>query len=137
MTTDLATTNLLLGIMAAVMVLEALVVLGFAIAGFVAYRRIMEVVRGLEVRQIDPLMTQMRAILMDVREVTSKVKDETERVDQAIRTTMDRVDNTADRVRATVRVKTSRLVGIMRGLRVAIESMLQAPEQPTQGEARY
>ena len=128
MPTDLATTNLLLGIMAAVMVLEALVILGFAIAGFVAYRRIMDLIQGLEVRQIDPLMTQLRAILRDVKGVTSRVKEETERVDHAIRMTMDRVDNTADRVRTSVRVKTSRLVGFMRGLRVAIEAMFESPQ---------
>jgi hypothetical protein len=56
--------------------------------------------------------------------VSAKVKEETERVDQAIHTTMDRVDDTVDRVRTNVRAKTSRLVGLVRGARVAIETIL-------------
>jgi len=69
-------------------------------------------------------MARVNAILDDVKVVSTRVKEETERVDQAIRTTMDRVDDTADRVRSNVRAKTSRLVGLMRGVRVAVESML-------------
>ena len=57
------------------------------------------------------------------------MKEETERVDHAIHTTIDRVDDTADRVRSNVRAKTSRLVGFVRGARVAIETMLQSRER--------
>ena len=42
MSGELGTTNLLLGIMAAVSVLEALVVIGIGVAGFLAYRKVME-----------------------------------------------------------------------------------------------
>jgi hypothetical protein len=52
------------------------------------------------------------------------VKEEAERVDYAIRATMDRVDDTADRVRSNVRAKTSRIVGIVRGARAALENIL-------------
>lgn len=69
-------------------------------------------------------MARVNAILDDVKEVSSKVKDETVRVDTAIRNTMERVDDTADRVRSNVRAKTSRIVGIVRGARVALEHML-------------
>jgi hypothetical protein len=58
--------------------------------------------------------------------VSAKVKDETERVDHAIHTTIDRVDDTVDRVRMNVRAKTSRIIGMVRGARLAIESMLQS-----------
>src|SRR5215471_138418 len=126
MGTELATTNLLLGIMAAVSVLEALVIIGGGIVGFLAYRHVMEVVSGLESRQVAPAMARLNAILDDVKAVSAKVKEETDRVDNAIHTTMDRIDNTADRVRWNVRAKTSRLVGFIRGLRVAIEGMLNS-----------
>jgi len=115
--------------MAAVSVLEALVVIGMGVAGFMAYRRIMELVAGLETRQLAPAMARVNAILDDVRDVTTKVKEETERVDQAIHQTIDRIDDTADRVRSNVRAKTSWMVGIVRGLRVAIEGMLQTRHQ--------
>jgi hypothetical protein len=123
---ELGTTNLLLGIMAAVSVLEALAIIGLGIAGFVVYRRVMDLVNGLETRQIAPAMGRLNAILDDMRVVTAKVKDETERVDQAIHRTIDRVDDTADRVRSNVREKTSRVVGFVRGLRVAMETMLNS-----------
>jgi hypothetical protein len=129
MSGELGTTNLLLGIMAAVSVLEALLLIGVGVAGVIVYRRVMDLINGLEARQIAPAMARVNAILEDVKGVTTKVKEETERVDQAIRTTMDRVDDTADRVRSNVRAKTSRVVGFIRGLRVAIESMLRTPAE--------
>jgi hypothetical protein len=123
---NLGTTNLLLGIMAAVSVLEALLLVGVGIAGFLVYRRVMALINELEARQIAPAMARVNAILDDVKHVSTKVKDEAERVDTALRTTMDRVDDTADRVRSNVRAQTGRLVGILRGARVAIETMLSA-----------
>jgi len=127
---DLGTTNLLLGVMAVVSVLEALVVIGMGVAGWIMYRRVMELVNGLEQRHIVPLRARVDQILDDVKGVTEKVKEETDRVDYAIRTTMDRVDDTADRVRATVRAKTSRIVGLVRGFRVIIEELLHSRHQP-------
>jgi len=127
---DLGTTNLLLGVMAVVSVLEALVVIGMGVAGLIMYRRVMELVNGLEQRHIVPLRARVDQILDDVKGVTEKVKEETDRVDYAIRTTMDRVDDTADRVRATVRAKTSRIVGLVRGIRVIIEELLHSRHQP-------
>ena len=132
MSGELGTTNLLLGIMAAVSVLEALVIMGLGVAGFIAYRRVMELVAGLESRQVAPAMARVNAILDDVKAVSTRVNEETERVDQAIHSTMDRIDDTADRVRSNVRAKTSRLVGFVRGLRVAIEGMLNSRHQAQQ-----
>lgn len=126
MSGELGTTNLLLGIMAAVSVLEAVLLIGVGIAGFMIYRRIMTLVEGLEQRQVAPAMSRVNAILDDVKAVSAKVKAETERVDQAIHSTMGRIDDTADRVRSNVRAKTSRIVGFVRGLRVALEGMLHS-----------
>ena len=123
MEANLATTNLLLGIMAAVSVLEALLLVGVGIAAFVVYRRVTVLLNGLEPR-VAPTMARVNAILDDVKDVSAKVKAETERVDTAIHDTIDRIDNTADRVRSNVRAKTSALVGFIRGLRVALEGVL-------------
>ncbi len=124
MTGSLATTNLLLGIMAVVSVLEALLVIGAGVALFAVYRRVMTLVEGVETRQVAPAMARVNAILDDAKVVSAKVKEEAERVDYAIRSTMNRVDDTADRVRTNVRAKTSRIVGFVRGARVALESIL-------------
>jgi hypothetical protein len=121
---ELGTTNVLLGIMAAVSVLEALILFGAGIAGYLVYRRAMTLINGIEERQVAPAMARVNTILDDVKIVTARVKDEAERVDSAIKSTMDRVDDTADRVRSNVRAKTSRIVGIVRGARVALEHIL-------------
>jgi uncharacterized protein YoxC len=121
---NLGTTNVILGIMAAVSVLEALLLVGVGVAGYLVYRRIMDLVDGLETRQVAPAMARVNAILDDVKVVSEKVKDEADRVDYAIRSTMTRVDDTADRVRTNVRARTSRIVGFVRGARVARETIL-------------
>ena len=126
MEVNLETTNLMLGIIAAVSVLEAVLIIGLAIGGFIAYRRVMRVVNGLEQRQVAPAMTRVVAILDDVKGVTATLKRETGRMDEAIHSTIDRVDDTVDRVRWNVRAKTSRLVGLVRGARAAIETILQS-----------
>ena len=126
---ELGTTNLLLGIMAAASVLEALVIIGMAVAVFMAYRNVMVLVDGIERRQVAPAMAHVNAILDDVKTVTAKVREETECVDHAIHTTMDRIDDTADRVRSNVRAKTSAVVGFVRGLRVAMEWMRHSRHQ--------
>ena len=71
-------------------------------------------------------MARLNAILDDVKSVSARVKEETERVDHAIHATMDRIDDTADRVRWNMRAKTSRLVGFIRGFRVAVENLLHS-----------
>ena len=123
MSGELGTTNLLLGIMAAVSVLEALVVVGMGVAGFMAYRKVMVLLGGIETRQVAPAMARVNAILDDVKTVTATVKEQTERVEYAIHTTMDRIDDTADRVRSSVRAKTSAVVGFVRGVGAAVEWM--------------
>jgi hypothetical protein len=126
MSGELGTTNLLLGIMAAVSVFEALVIIGLGVAAFMAYKNVMALIEGLEARQVAPAMVRVNAILDDVKAVSAKVKEETDRVDQAIHSTMGRIDDTADRVRSNLRAKTSRVVGFLRGLRVALEGLLQS-----------
>ncbi len=121
---NLDTTNIFLGMIAVVSVLETLLLIGVGIAAFLVYRRTMALINGIEERQVAPAMARVNAILDDAKTVSARVKEETERVDQAIHTTMDRVDDTVDRMRANVRVKTSRLVGLVRGARVALETIL-------------
>jgi hypothetical protein len=122
---DLHTTNVLLGIMAAVSVLEALVIIGAGVGGFLAYRKVVQLVGDLEREQIAPLRQKVDAILGDVQAITARVSQQTERVDHAITGTFDRVDETADRMRSTVRERVYQAVGVVRGVRAAIMSVLQ------------
>ena len=123
-TGDLGTTNMWLAIMAVVSVLEALVLIGIALGGFLAYRRTMQLVNDLEARQIAPLREKVDAILVDVKAVTARVSHQTERVNHAITGTMDRVDETADRVTGSVRERINQAVGMARGIRAIVMSVL-------------
>jgi hypothetical protein len=136
---NLDTTNLLLGIMAAVSVLEALLLIGIGVGGFMIYRRVMTLVEDLETRQIAPLREKADAILADVKTVTARVSQQTERVDHAISGTIHRVDETADRVKGSVRYKVNQAVGVLRGIRAVITSVLSTQddhEQPASAIGR-
>jgi hypothetical protein len=122
---DLHTTNVLLGIMAAVSVLEGLLLIGLGVGGFVMYRRVMTLVTDLEARQVAPLREKVDAILTDVHAITARVSKQTERVDHAVTGTIDRVDETAARVRAGVHDKVGQAAGVVRGVRAVIMSLLQ------------
>jgi hypothetical protein len=110
--------------MAVVSVLEALLLIGIGIAGYLAYSRVMTLVADLETRQIAPLREKADAILADVKSITARVSQQTERVDNAISGTIDRVDDTATRVRAGVHDRVSQAVGVVRGVRAVIMSLL-------------
>jgi hypothetical protein len=127
---DLQTTNVALVIMAVVSVLEALLIIGIGIGGFMVYRRVMQLVSDLEARQITPLREKVDAILGDVKAVTSRVNSEAERVDNAIHGTIDRVDNTAEHLKSSVMDKVNNAAGIVRGVRAAIVSLLQTDHRP-------
>lgn len=127
---DLQTINVTLVIMAVVSVLEALLLIGIAIGGFMVYRRVMTLMNDLEVRQITPIREKVDAILGDVKAVTARVNQDAERVDHAIHGTMERVDHTAAHLRNTVMDKVSYAAGVVRGVRAAIVSLLQNDHRP-------
>jgi hypothetical protein len=133
---NLETTNLLLGIMAAVSVLEALLLIGIGVGGFVMYRRVMGLVNDLEARQIAPIREKVDAILEDVKTVTARVSQQTERVDHAISGTIHRVDETADRVKGSVREKVNHAVGVVRGVRAVIASLIGNDSERSAPDAR-
>lgn len=121
---NLETTNLMLGIMAAVSVLEALVLIGLGVGGFMIYRRVMRTIEELETRQVAPLREKVDGILVDVKTITARVSQQTERVDHAISGTMDRVDETAERMKHTVRDKVAQATGVVRGVRAVLMTLL-------------
>jgi len=127
---NLDTTNVLLGIMAAVSVLEALVLIGIGVGGFMVYRRVTQIVTDLEARQIAPLREKVDAILLDVKSVTARVSHQTERVDHAISGTIHRVDETAGHITGSVREKVSQVVGVLRGIRAVITSIIGHEHEP-------
>jgi methyl-accepting chemotaxis protein len=118
------TTNLLLAIMAAVSVLQAIVLIAAVIFGYRLYRQAMRTVRELEERQIAPLaarvnalMTNVDAILVDMKDLTRRLTRRTERVDSAIDATMHRVDETAHRIGGSVVRGLGNVVAFVQGAR--------------------
>jgi hypothetical protein len=125
---NLDTTNVLLGIMAGVSVLEALVLIGIGVGAIMIYRRVMRLVEDLETRQIAPIREKVETILGDVQTVAARVSQQTERVDHAISGTIHRVDETADRVKGSVREKVNQAVGVARGIRAVIASLMNGDD---------
>jgi hypothetical protein len=121
---DLQSLSVPLWIMAAVSVLQALLLIGIGVAGYLAYSRVMTLVNDLEANQIAPLREKADAILADVKSITARVSQQTERVDHAISGTIERVDDTAARVRAGVHDRVSQAVGVVRGVRAVLMSLL-------------
>ena len=80
MEAKLATMNVLLGIMAAVSVLEAVAVIGFFLGAFLLYRRIVQVIGGIEERQVAPAAARVNAILDDIKNATSTAREQAGRV---------------------------------------------------------
>lgn len=127
---SLGTTNTILLVMAITSVLQALLLIGLGIGGFLIYRRVMQVVNDLETRHVAPLREKVDAILTDVQAVTARVSTQTERVNHAIAGTIDRVDDTAERMKSTVREKVNQTVGMVRGLRAVIMTLLTTEPRP-------
>jgi len=113
-----------LWIMAALSIMEALVLIAMTIGGYLMYSRVMTLVNELEMRHVAPLREKADGILADVKIVTSRVAQQTERVDHAINGTIDRVDETAARVRAGVHDRVSQATGVLRGIRAVIVALL-------------
>ncbi|MSO46451.1 MAG: hypothetical protein EXQ59_06775 [Acidobacteria bacterium] len=127
---NLNTTNLFLGIIAAVSLLHGLVLLAAGILGYRLYSHTVKTVRDIEQRQIAPLVSTLNmltakvdGILGDVKDVTARVTRQTERVDSAIHETLHRVDETADRVRSSVAERINQLLGLVHGAKCAMENL--------------
>ena len=139
---NLNTTNILLGIMAAVSLLQGLVLIGVAVIGFRLYRQAMQTIRDIEERQIAPitahvtaLIARVDSILGDVKDVTNRVTRQTERVDSAIHHTMHRVDETAGRMRDTVSSRIHQLMGLVHGVTCAVQGLFNGKRASTTAPA--
>jgi len=85
MGSDLSTTNTLLGIMAVVSVLEALALIALIGGGLLVYRRLSQVIAGIEERHIAPVSSRVNAILDDVKGVSTVVRGATDAADSGVR----------------------------------------------------
>jgi hypothetical protein len=82
MTVDLTTTNVLLGILATVSLLEALVVVALFAGGVFAFRRMLDAFARIEERQIAPAADRVNKILDDVKAMTDVAKRAADRAER-------------------------------------------------------
>ena len=129
---NLDTTNLLLAVLAAVSVLQALVFIGAVVLAFRLYRRILQTIRDIEERQIAPLAAnvaglvgQVDGILADVKGVTTRVTQQAERVNTAIHQTMHSVDDSAGRVFDSVESRIVRIVRLVLSVTSAVQGIFR------------
>jgi hypothetical protein len=122
---DLETTNLLLGIMAVASALEALLIVGLGVGGYILYRRVTTALDDLERRHVAPLAERVNSILGDVQAVTARVQTQAARVDNAISETMDMVDSTAARVKYTLRDRIDQAAAVLHAFREAVGSLFE------------
>lgn len=138
MTIDLTTTNVLLGIMAVVSVLEALALIVAGVMGLRLYRQtteqikqVTDQVKVLEQRHVEPLSAQAASILQTVQRIAARVEHSTTRVDSVVDSTVHGAEVAVDRVQGGVRKTADTVVGVVRGVRTAIETFLA--DQPANG----
>ena len=135
---DLTTTNVLLGIMAVVSVFEALALIAAGVMGMRLYRQtteqikqVTDQVKVLEQLHVEPLSAQAASILQTVQRIAARVEHSTSRVDSVVDSTVHSAEAAVDRVQGGVRKTTNTVVGVVRGVRTAIETFLA--DQPTNG----
>jgi len=134
---SLGTTNLLLGIMAAVSVLQAVVLIGVAVAAWRVYVRSLESLAAAR-RQIEPVVARVSelaervdGIADDVKNVTARVASATARAESAVETAAAVVGYGLGGATSAMTRKTLRLYGIARGLRAAYRSFARRETEPT------
>jgi uncharacterized protein (DUF3084 family) len=152
MAADLTTTNVLLGIMAAVSVIEAAALIVAGILGMRMYRELRMQVDAIEQRhlapitariaplidraaplvdeakmlasQASPVIEEAKVLMQRLQRTTEKVEHSMSRVDDAVQGTLDTAEQAVDKVQGGVRRTAVTAVGVVRGVRTAIETFL-------------
>ena len=106
---NLDTTNVLLGIMAAVSVLEALLLVGVTVMSYRLYVQAMQTVRDIEARQIAPLVARANGLML--------------RAD-GILNAFDRVDDPEGHARPSISSRVYQVLTLVHTARAAVDGFL-------------
>jgi hypothetical protein len=142
---DLTTTNVLLGIMAVVSLLEALTLVIAGVYGMRMYRQLSEQIQAMEQRhlvpltnhtlpliddakklaeQASPVIEEAKVVMQSVQRMSERVEHSLSRMDEAVQGTIDTAEHAVDRVQTGARRTAGTVVGVVRGVRTAIETFL-------------
>lgn len=129
---SLNTTNVLLGIMATVSVLQALLLIGAGILALRVYRQMLKTISDIEERQIAPLTAAVAdvvgtvdGILGDVKDVTARVARQTGRVEDSVQHTVDFAEDTARRAFGSAAPQVLRAAKLAFGVTCAIQGLFK------------
>ena len=127
----LDTTNVMLAIIAAVSVLQGLVLVAVGIACFKLYRTVTVTLRELDERRVKPLTAKVDGILTQVHQLGDRLQRRAEKVEAAIDETVGKVDHTTARVKSSVNDTVHRVTDAVTGIRAAIVNVLTSePGRP-------
>lgn len=113
----LETTNFWLAVMAIVSVIQILALVGGAWFSYHLYVKTTRVASELESRYLMPLNTRVNRILDEAEDIAGRVKD----AETAVRNRIRHVADSGNVAVAAVRARSWPLVGILRGVRVAMD----------------
>jgi hypothetical protein len=119
--TDLTMTNVWLGILAVVSLIEFLMIAAIGFLAFKAYKQVMGVVENVERVHIAPLRARVDAILDEVEVITGKVKHAQNSVSAAFQT----ATSAGSILAGTVKSRTWPILGMIRGVRTVANALLQ------------
>ena len=129
---SLNTTNILLGIMAAVSLLQALVLVGACVLALRLYRQTLRTITDIEERQIAPLAAAVSGlvgtidgILADVKDVTTRVARQTGRVEDAVQHTVHAAEDTARRTFGSAAPSVIRIAKLAFGVTCAFQDLFR------------
>ncbi len=131
---DLTMTNVWLGILAVISLIQFLMVCAAGIFAYRMYQRAMTTLETVERVHIAPLRARVDAMLDQVQTVVNKVKHTQESVSDAFR----HVTGTGNAVADAVKSKTWPIIGILQGLKSAAASVIrngsrERPDSPYGG----
>ena len=130
---NLTTTNMWLGILAVVSLLEFVIIAVAGVFAFKMYRQAMTTIQTIERVHIAPLRARVDGILDEVQTVTNKVKHAQESVSDALR----QVAGTGSMVAGAVKSKTWPIVGIIQGLKSVANTVMKNGKHDDPPVARY
>jgi len=118
--TDLTMTNVWLGVLAVISLIEFLMIAAAGLLAYKAYRQVMTVVDNVERVHIAPLRARVDAILDEVETITGKVKQ----AQNSVTAVLHGAAHAGTAVAGTVKSKTWPIIGLIRGVRVAANAIL-------------
>ena len=140
---SLDTTNTMLAIIAAVAVLQGLVLLGMGFAGWKIYRLATGTIREIDEKRVKPLVAKVDGILDKangltdrVHQITDRVQHRVERVEAAFDHTVNRVSNTTTGVKTSVGDSVHRVSDAVTSIRSLIVNALTT-EKPGPNGVRH